>query len=167
MGLGTVRVEPVGLFFVARKMRYQRENVFSALRYHDVWYAEDPEKPACKAPGWNSLYSREASCYDAQSPTGKAEPFSNRRDRLQTRVKDTAAAKALLLGDTDKVILPVHYPRSYRGDVEGENFQWFVGNDGGKHNNKTASNKGQWLRPLGESAQLQSLERLVFPDNPH
>jgi len=54
IGLGTVRIDPVGLFLIDRDQRYRADDIFQAPRYHQVWVTGDAEKER-----WPENYGRE------------------------------------------------------------------------------------------------------------
>ncbi len=81
------------------------------------------------------------------------------RDQFKQQMKDIAPAaiEALeLMGDPEKVKLPVHYPqlRNIHGKkMELEHYRWWVKNDRAQHSR-------EYLRPLDEYNGLPPLKRL-------
>lgn len=120
IGLGSVKIIPVGLFFTQRYERYAQQDPFAAQRYASVW--RDPAE-AADWPDHLAVERSAAVTPDAASPLDlAAEGFA----QVQAPIR-----KALqLLGDPDQVQRPVHYPQRAGLDIESEQFKWFVYNDG-------------------------------------
>ena len=163
IGLGTIKIEPVGLFCVDRRQRYTSHGLFTP-RYHYAWM---PEGDAGALPA--GLYARES-----QSPIpGKAE-FSYdvfRKIFLSDIDKDIKQA-LWLLGDPEKVTHPVHTPL-LAGIVaeytEKETFKWFVANDSGTGNSDNGTKlpeQKDYLVPLPQTPdELPTLRRHLAAKN--
>ncbi len=135
IGLGTVRIDPVGLFFIDRKKRYAIDSLFESQRYHQAWVgAELPE----------GLYPQERQAQHLPAPDLTWEKLRDLfREKMSVQVK-----RALdLLGDPSKVEHSVHTPRMDGQEPEEETFRWFVENDDRQ--------KQDFLKPLGD--QLPTL----------
>lgn len=149
IGLGKVRLDPVGLFFVDRQARYQETSLFEAPRYHGSWIPVG-EKPET----WPASYATERQAVGqgtAQFPTF---------DALCQSYKNTIAPdirQALeLLGDPAKVRSPVHTPHvaGVSGpEMESETYKWFVANDSGSGRGEDRIEAQQeFLEPLSASS---------------
>jgi len=158
IGLGKVRIDPVGLFLIDRDQRYRVDDIFQGQRYHQVWIAEDAEKEQ-----WpEEIYGRERQA-EGTPPELHWETL-----REQFRVTMTGAIrKALeLLGDPAKVTAMVHTPQIFTScdkegnplpkvtdpEMERENFKWFVENE---------KEPRQMLKPLNKNSEkLPTLKRI-------
>ena len=104
LGLGSVKVEPLGAFLVERARRYGEQSVFSDERYHRAWYAKPDD-------AWPKRYPRER-------PEGLAEAKRDfdlhvMRDGFAQKLarSDPDVARAIaLLGAFETGGIPVHYP---------------------------------------------------------
>lgn len=158
LGLGSVKVEPLGAFVVERARRYGDNSGFREERYHRAWYA-NPDDP------WPERYQRE-------NPDGlaKAKRDFNLHAMREDFVKDLdldAARAIALLGtfDTRDDIpkLRVHYPpqSGKTGTLkEDKLYEWFVGNDRGTMTGPdgkydvTSNTKKQALKPIAKADEL-------------
>lgn len=131
IGLGTVGIEPVGLFTIERKKkRYstQAKTFFSAVRYHNSWVRDN------NISSWPAAYDREKKEYgsralDTLNYEALKEGFSGRMDADIKKALEE-------FGDASKTKLPVHYPQMCNLHIENENFEWFMNNDNIKNRNK-------------------------------
>jgi len=130
LGLGTMKVEAAGLFWVDRQKRYDEDDLFG-LRYHQIWtsalFAGGAGNPF--SAEWRQQYPREAA------EAGNASVVEIRQAEIDTLVTgvinriDPNIAQALkLIGEPGHVRYPVHTPQLTGNDLEKETFQWFVNN---------------------------------------
>lgn len=139
LGLGTVKIEPVGLFTINRKERYSvkpDEDIFAEgrKRYHYGWLKNKENYEIL-----NDLYKQEAQDYD--KGLKQIDCAKLRQDFAEKMDKDIQKALELL-GNPDNVKLNVHYPQLKGKDIENENFRWFMNNDDRDNRNK------QCLKPI-------------------
>jgi hypothetical protein len=141
LGLGTVHVQPLGLFLVDRLTRY------TALGYCDTRYSEAHLAPENSRNRWPDCYAHER---EAPSDGGDILEL---RDRFRANM-DPKIRKAIeLLGIPVNVTTPVHTPQVAGSDLEQETFKWFVAND------SIHSHHKQFLRPLTAGDKLPTLKR--------
>lgn len=127
LGLGTVHIQPAGLFLVNRQQRYQSLN---GPRYHSVWKSAHVSLPPQYCPNEPSAQQRTPTPH--RSFANWRDQFT--RDNRMGRPELQQALKVLEhLGDPTKVPdVPIHYPQ-----VEGPtgalleqmHYEWFVAND--------------------------------------
>jgi CRISPR-associated protein (TIGR03986 family) len=139
IGLGTVKIEPVGIFLIDRQSRYREQDIFNAKRYHAGWLLQNDELE--KLPG---IYDRERKEY------GKIENkpnnyFDNLRNDFKKKIDEDISKAIEIIGETLKKNIPIHYPQLENRDIEKEIFKWFVAND-----KKTSGN--QYLEPLNKNS---------------
>ncbi len=141
LGLGTVKIDPIGLFFVDRVARYS-DQWGDSPRYHEHWSADMPESD------WPERYAhiRQALTDERVKAAGTSHRFENLRSGFES-VMDRDIHRALeLLGDPAKVSSPVHTPQvADAPDPETETYKWFVENEEKKI-------KHQYLEPLSASS---------------
>lgn len=114
LGLGKVKLDPVGLFLVHRTARYGHDKL-TDRRYHAGWVAEPPTT-------WPERYDLEK----AAPATGGPSPIDLRE--LLRNDMDADIRHALeLLGDPSATTAPVQYPNTTAGETEA--FRWWVAND--------------------------------------
>ena len=150
IGLGRVRIDPVGLFLIDRTRRYGADGLLDSRRYHRIALTAGAEPNDWPAPRYGS------EAREAQAP-GDAVRADGLFDQLRGRFRDgmdRAAGRALvLLGDPDQVQAPVHTPQVANKDgamLEHETYEWFVINEKGRR---------QHLCPLDEDSDaLPTLE---------
>jgi CRISPR-associated protein (TIGR03986 family) len=153
IGLGTVQIDPVGLFLIDRNQRYRVDDIFQGQRYHQVWVAENAERGQ-----WpEEIYGREKKAEIKASPPS----WTDLREKfIETMIP--AIKKAVeLLGDPAKVVAVVHTPqicdkagnpKVNDPEMERESFKWFVANE---------KESRQMLTPLTEkSDKLPTLKRI-------
>jgi CRISPR-associated protein (TIGR03986 family) len=146
LGLGSVKVDVLGVFLVDRTNRYS----VGGLRA-DRWALAEltgPGRELQSAREWPLRYRAEG-----QSPAGGA--VCARALDAATVLTDPAARKALLiLGDyrNAPAASSVHYPSNAdQLDKESEHFQWFVFNDGQQKDRRGMSPSHQYLKPVGST----------------
>ncbi len=158
LGLGTVKIQPLGLFLIDRKKRYESDDVFSATapRYHSRANFTQQEWETAKA-----MYPTEAA---DEIPVDGAS-FQTRCDAF---TPDPVIANAVrLLGTvpvTETADGKISYPQiSYplvneatrAAEQEQKHYEWFVAND---------ANNPQSLKPIDHQAtELPVLDRLPRP----
>lgn len=142
IGLGSVKIEMIGLYLVDRQQRYRQTDFTAPNRYATAWKASDQ----CLPP--------HLELEQATSPTADGiDPVALASAQMAAlRTADPAVFNALLLaGNPDAVNKPVHYPQCPEQSPERNNFEWFANNE------KTAH---QHLEDFTEtSCQLPSLNR--------
>ena len=145
IGLGTVCIDPVGLFLIDREKRYDNDDIFTAKRYHRAWKDDKIKIP-------KALYPQEAQTQNLEdAPSGQLL-----HDLFSETMSSTIQQALKLLGDPSKVIHSVQTPLVERQlrNPEEETFRWFAENDDSRHG------QHQMLKPLDEkSAELPTLNR--------
>jgi len=138
IGLGTVRIDPIGLFLIDREKRYRSDDIFLNPRYHQV--AVDDAIP-------ENLYPQEHAASNVEQ---NAPKWQELRDKFaKTMLLDVKNALELL-GDPSKVPAKVMVPTTNINKPEDENFKWFEENNG-----------EQQLLPLNEkSCKIPTLKAL-------
>lgn len=122
IGLGSVKVETVGLHLVDRRQRYAQRDFSVAPRYHAQWIDGCPQLP--------HFLQAEASISEP-SPVAAVRPEHLARACMaHLKARSPAVHRALMLtGDPQRVVAPVHYPQLQSKPIEEESFAWFVNND--------------------------------------
>lgn len=121
LGLGSVHIEPVGLFLVNRVKRYSAPST----RYAAAWFAESARKE-----DWGSRYVTEVNL-SATKQSPSSEAFANKfRGTMNPDIRRAIE----LTGVPDAIHAPVHYPQIERGSKdykheETEHFRWFDNNE--------------------------------------
>lgn len=142
LGLGTVKIEPVGLFFIDRSRRYRPDQLFEP-RYHsarldDRW---------CQQPVLGEWIGRYRPEFDAAiRPAIRAlagfPSFDEARDEFRGAMDRRIRTAIERIGSLD-VAHEVQYPRRRnQHDPEGELYRWFTANDDRHQQNR------QWLKPI-------------------
>ena len=147
IGLGRVRIDPVGLFFIDRQARYKTDDLFKATRYHQAWVDTKNWPPP------ESMYEHE--CAEMKNIDQLDEDwlvyFHN--SFIETMHEDIKQALELL-GNPDKVSAKVHTPQvagKIKGEMERETYAWYGENENHRH---------KMLLPLyRESQEIPSLTR--------
>ncbi len=161
IGLGKVRIDPVGLFLIDRDQRYRVDDIFQGQRYHQVWVATDVKREE----EWSEeIYRREKKAEGMMPPELHWEAL---RERFRVTMTGAIQKALELLGDPTKVTAVVHTPQIFtsldekgnplprvnEAGMERENFKWFVANEKESHH--------QILTPLTEkSDNLPTLKRI-------
>lgn len=155
LGLGSVRLEPAGLFLVGRLQRYSTDSLTKA-RYHHIWSAAD-------LPAWHAAYQREheevqasRAPLDAPSPAALGRQF----EAAMVRIAPEIIHALQLVGEPQRRQreTPVHYPQvagAAGAEAEKEHYRWFVEND-----RKAGRGGGEALKPL--KPQDQTLPTLPY-----
>lgn len=132
IGLGSVKVEPVGLFIVDRLSRYALDPI-GASRYAQAWRAEGLTSQAAQAQ-WPHRFGREAFARGRVGHDGQpAHPCPSPLDlaaAAMARVDRNVVRALQLLGDPSSATAPVHYPQMANCHLEDKTYQWTVHNDG-------------------------------------
>jgi hypothetical protein len=173
LGLGTVKIEPLGLFIVKRGKRYRESTALlaragrSEARYHLVaTNIPSEQRDACCAR-LPARYHREAEAL--RKARAGAEPGEASWDTdLGFRPLEKVRAALELLGDPDRTEklqarlktentdLLVHYP--YTGDPEDELFEW--------HKTHRDHPTGSYLKPLARASDLIDVVLKQDPRDP-
>jgi len=145
IGLGRVRIDPIGLFLIDRKQRYRATNIFQAPRYHAAWIDKSMTWPT----DW---YIREQK---AVEQTKMLVPhWENLREAFRESIPANVKNALELLGNPNSVPCVVQTPQlagRAGAELERENFKWFVENEREHH---------QMLKPLDEkSSELPTFNR--------
>lgn len=156
LGLGKLKLEPVGLFFINRINRYRQEPLLGS-RYTVAW--KDPN-----VIDWPDRYRREKDCpttSSTKSPRDYREDYRKRIEQKYPKLFTTLQAIELI-GDPSKVKHPVHYPQLPSRDVESKLYKWFQENE---------ERAGQFLRSLTARntcnfTELPTLDRQPVPAPP-
>jgi len=117
LGLGSVEIDPVGLFLVNRSARYASDDPGTS-RYHAAWRAES-------AAAWPGHLQPELQ---ADVLAGAPQPGELAAEGMLAVSSDVRRALQLL-GNPGAIGVPVHYPQLPNGMMEGEHFKWFMAND--------------------------------------
>lgn len=135
LGLGTVKIDPVGLFFVDRPLRYSSE--WGNVRHHQCWVADVADSE------WPERYValRDSSRDQTINSAGFSDQFQRLRATFEAGIEPDIRRALELLGDPAKVVAPVHTPQVEGADLESETYLWFVENDDRK-------TRHQYLAPL-------------------
>lgn len=148
IGLGKVRIDPVGVFYINRQKRYEQVSLFDAdaKRYHGKWIleGEDPVQ-------WPQQYEAEKQANEIRTST--FPPFDDLRKVFRDGMDRDIQQALELLGDPAKVRRPVRTPQveGVSGkDEEKETYRWFVANDLGSEGNAPQK---KFLEPLEESTE--------------
>ena len=136
LGLGSVRLEPAGLFLVDRLQRYSTDSL-TKPRYHHIWTDASVTK-------WVPQYQREQD--ESHDPTVKGEApefFKDLRTACRTAMHELFPETIETLeqiGDPALVSHQVHYPQIEGLDgaeLEQEIYRWFMANDAPEGKNQT------------------------------
>lgn len=156
LGLGSVKIEVLGVFPVDRQRRYTLGGL-RGRRYE---------------PCWLSAIGREAKQRGAwpmeryQAEEGVADSKEQRIDELRQRVRSAGLVptevhnQLVLVGDWANApeADQVRYPTTGdQRDPESEHFKWFVFNDGHRERGRGMSPKEQFLKPLRGAKKLPTL----------
>jgi CRISPR-associated protein (TIGR03986 family) len=154
IGLGKIRIDPLGIFFIQRNDRYLADCLTDG-RYHTI-YRESGFHNKIELP---PQYRTEKDLLCSHKPVDK-ELSKLEALRSSWRIKmDTKIRWALeLIGDPDSIkAYPVHYPklRMMNGSLQNELklFRWFVENECDKH----------FLPPIEENKPLPRLRYIKEP----
>jgi len=158
IGLGTVRIDPVGLFMIDRQKRYTEDYAQSCKRYHSIWIPNKTDISALP-----ERYSREKSEAENNNNLDQEPNFVSFREKFRDSMDEIIKKTIEIIGNPGKVKIPVHYPqiaglKQGTPEFERELFKWFVENDrigAGTPNNAAA------LKPLSSGTdKLPTLPRL-------
>lgn len=150
IGLGRVKIDPVGLFLIDRTARYGADDPLRSQRYHRIGLCgeiDTGEWPAAR-------YRREiAEARNASGPSRDDALFDTMREGFRAQIDPSVSQALALLGDPTQVVSPVHTPQVEGRDgaeLERESYRWFVEN----------RSRQQYLSPLDEQTScLPTLER--------
>lgn len=122
LGLGSVKVDIIGLHLVNRAVRYRETAFDTAKRYAQVWKNTDVIAKLPPHLGTESQAEPRGNC---PSPVDLAYA---QMQVLKKNAPDVFNA-ITLIGNPKAVTKPVHYPQLRGQDIEEETFKWFVNND--------------------------------------
>ena len=167
LGLGTVQIQPVGVFLVDRRSRYKTDDLFGGVRYHHAAICDGQTAQSVTLPDAaddvQHRYDREVSAWNANltdRPTWK-ELHDSAVKLLKEKGSSNAKAVVESLGNPATTgDTPVHYPRLpdellptvqmpdglVQPNAETRLFQWHVWNE---HRNAPQS-----LKPLSAASPL-------------
>lgn len=154
IGLGKVRIDPIGLLCIDRLRRYRRDTIIlgpeRASRYHTAWF--DPDNP----PGtWPDCYTTERREAQTGRLDNSPDPLTLRDEFGKSMDPDIRQALELL-GDPSKITRRVHYPQVSNvpeDELELETYRWFVAN--------SKPEGHQYLKPLNRNTnRLEVFRRL-------
>ena len=138
IGLGSVEIEPVGLFLVERQKRYALAGLAQA-RYTRGWV-----KPGEGREQWPPCYDQEAAAQFTNDETVSPARLS----RANWEAMDPDIRTALeTIGNPDLVTRPVHVPASLAYQ-EKETFAWFKTNEDTKDPRGDEPDRRQQLEAL-------------------
>lgn len=127
IGLGSVKIEPVGLYIVNRQTRYRQVGFGGAgaasQRYNSVW------KCTNFPPTLPFHFERE---HNATATVGRMASPEQLAQQQMTALQATEPAlynAITLTGNPDAVKHPVHYPQVGGQPIETKTYEWFVEND--------------------------------------
>jgi hypothetical protein len=142
LGLGTVDVEPLAVFFVDRRRRYAEDNVFGAGRYHSASRCEDTPSSldlTHAALDVQRRYAEEQAAWAMSQPGPACRELRASAVALLDKYAAQARAAVEKMGDPATTQgVPVHYPRlpdalqtDKTGTVrrEARLYQWHVWNE--------------------------------------
>ncbi len=147
LGLGSITINPIGLFLTHRNQRYSADPIFSD-RYHEAW---SNQEELIKAPGYQI---EKNSAAETSISTKFEEIRGSFKSNMETIYPDILNALELL-GNPNKVEYPVHTPqvsmiwekgakRPLRDEEkENDTFRWFVANDVGSGSDDPRRNKNK------------------------
>jgi hypothetical protein len=119
LGLGSVRIDPLGLFFIDRRRRYSAEGFF-APRFHLRWAAAGAGTGTL-----GSRYEAEAACF-AEAPAELS--FPELRESFRRGMDPEIRRAVEWVGEnTFSDISPPLVEG--QDDAEQETYKWFVAND--------------------------------------
>jgi hypothetical protein len=161
LGLGSVRIDVVGICLVNRADRYAADGLFKP-RYEDVWREE-------KVDEWPTAYQREKSATLSKSEN----PIESLRQSFRQSIVDAGNGEILnaleMLGNPANVRVAVHTPTVEDGETEKETYRWFVANDIGSGSKQRRNRiepdtdyQRQFLKPLKREDGLTRMEAHPF-----
>jgi hypothetical protein len=158
LGLGSVKVEVVGLFDIDRIQRYSLAGLRGG-RYAAGWRTE-AGKALWDTGKWPGRYAEEGA-----APATKNDPLAKALEAAVGcgLISKRAQAALSLLGDYAGAPAAgeVRYPTNAdQWDKESEHFKWFVFNDGHRERGSGMSPSGQFLKPLPSERSLPALVEL-------
>ena len=150
IGLGSVEIEPVGMFLVERQKRYSIAGL-GQTRYSQAWV-----KPGEDRAQWPPCYDQEvAAQFTNDEAVSLAKLVKANREVMDRDIR--AALEAI--GNPALVTKPVHVPAS-SAYQEKETFEWFKTNEDTKRpRHRDEPDHRQQLKPLdNQSSSLPTLK---------
>ncbi len=139
IGLGSVKISPVGMFLIDRIKRYS-EDPLGAPRYHNGWKAGE-----AGTDEWPVHLAREKN----MQPSKVAIDPRNLASVAMAQLPMAMRNAVLLTGNPNAVTKPVHYPQLDQEAIETKTYRWFVEND--RDGNKIADNRRSSLGEIGQT----------------
>jgi CRISPR-associated protein (TIGR03986 family) len=148
IGLGKVKIAPVGLFRINRQRRYTVEG-YEAPRYSEVWLPANS-----KFDEWPENNYKNEKIITTQMQVEL--DIKTVREGFADVLDDDIHRAIEMIGDPRYLQAAVHTPTvRNQPNKEKETFKWFVEND------KPVNQKRQFLKPISATAQsLEPLEEL-------
>ncbi len=153
LGLGTVKLETVGLFLIDRKNRYANDPFDDESKRHHKKFVKN-ERELENAPE-----SYHKMIYYSYNEEFEVSELENIKKSFEDKIENDIKKALKLLGDPTQIKYPVHTPLcDYQKDQEAElkTFKWFVANE-----KKPAKKCGkQQLCPISQN-NLSWLKRIL------
>jgi len=153
LGLGTVKIETVGLFLIDRKDRYASNPFNASERYHKKFVKNESELKNAPEPYDKMIY------YSTLAKDFELSQLQTIKKSFGDKIEEDIKKAIELLGDPDQIKHPVHTPLCdwQKGKkAELETFKWFVANE-----NKRCSEGKQQLKPISiDFTMMPTLERI-------
>lgn len=127
IGLGSVRIDVVGLLLVDRRSRYSHAEAFSLPRYTQHWRAPD-FSPAEYSAVQHLAKTIADLTVQPKKILCSPQQFSARQMQALRQAEPDVYQAVTLTGHRHAVRKPVHYPQLAGEDVEVKTFDWFVDN---------------------------------------
>ncbi len=127
LGLGSVRIDPFAVAYVNRQKRYHAADPFADPRYEATQVTEQAGSLGDLPDRYleERLLLAENDASSAEYPT-----LPVLQDSYRQQCPEPVRKALDLVGDPEKIDLPVHYPQVIDAETpEGELFEWFVAND--------------------------------------
>jgi CRISPR-associated protein (TIGR03986 family) len=157
LGLGAVRVDPVGLFLINRVERYSGTGLFRP-RYAEIWR---DDQAASEWP--QSRYGRETQAKGNQLTVSIEDLRMEFRESIKAAGGDEILVALELLGNPAKVRAPVHSPTRAGQDAETKTYEWFVANDVGSGTGQNRLRPAEkCLSPVSAMNGIPTLEELPW-----
>lgn len=151
LGLGSVKLDIIGLFLIDRQQRYSLDGFYETSRYHQVLQGSQTDD------AWQTLYPLEYQAWQQIEKTTLADSTICQNAEL---IDGITLDLLNTVGDPSKLKpnTPVEPPMTLQqNDPEQETFKWFVEND------KELKNSPSYLEalpPIESNRELPVLPRL-------
>jgi CRISPR/Cas system CSM-associated protein Csm3 (group 7 of RAMP superfamily) len=146
IGLGKVRIDPLGLLLIDRGKRYREADLFTTTRYHSAWLSL-----LANQESWPESYAREKK-YVTQG-FNQCDSIFNFRDEFRNTMNASIRNALELIGDPANTRYhQVHTPQVAGKNLEIETYRWF-------NENKKHGPHNQFLPPITkDTRQLPTLD---------